>query len=113
MNITANAPVYFRIRISTALLLIALSLLPFAAFWIPAPNIPEAPLYLHNFLAYFFYYLSPHLLLIALLAAFITAVVLALQRKWMSIIQCIMEVLLCFVTAGFFPVALSRLHEDG
>lgn len=100
MDDIKNKPGYFRVRISTALLLIAFILFPFALLRIQIPNIPKES-FLYACLVQF----SFDLLLISFLASFITAVVLAFQRKWWGVVQCIGEMLLCLSTTLFIPVS--------
>ncbi len=94
---------FVRFRISTALLLVALVGFPFAALWfrVPNPFTAETPLWvLHNWL---FFDLSPILLVLAFVASLITAIVIAIRRRWRSIPQCILEMIVCLTCIIFIP----------
>lgn len=92
----------YRIQISTALLLIALLLLPFSALWIPPPYFPFQPILLHNTFAWLYFDASPSLFAISFLVAFVSAVVLGFRQQWYSVAQCLIEMLVCFVCVLFF-----------
>jgi hypothetical protein len=86
---------HFRFRISTALIAIALAGFPFATLWLHMPNpFPEGSV-LGNAYSWLFFDLSPSLFGIGFLASLLTAIVVAIQHKWRSIPQCIIEMAIC------------------
>ncbi len=92
------------IRISTALLIVALLLLPFAAMWVPAPYLPPQPLYLRNILGWLYFEASPQLLIIAFLAAFISLVVLTFKQQSRGFAQYVVEMVVCVLSFIFIPL---------
>jgi len=70
-------------RISTALLLIAILLFPFASLLVPAPDFVAKEGSLHKFFGWIFYQLSPMLLVCSLIASlcFIILSLLKARRK--------------------------------
>ncbi|MDD1605592.1 MAG: hypothetical protein LUO95_05480 [Methylococcaceae bacterium] len=92
----------FRVRISTALLLIALLLLPFAALWIAPPYFPSQPVLLHNTFGWLYFGASPNLFAASFLVAFISAVALSFRRQWRAVVQCLTEMGVCFICVLFF-----------
>ncbi len=93
----------FRVRISTALLIVALLLLPFAALWVHPPYFPSQPEYLHNTFGWLYFDASLLLFVCSFVAALISAVVLGIRRQWRSVIQCFIEMVVCFVGLIFIP----------
>ena len=103
MNTAAYAPQHFRLRISTALLLVSLVGFPFAAQWVPVPQIPAEPALLHKTLHWLLFAFPVMMLMVAFVVAFITAVILTFRRMWFGIVQCVIEMGVCIGFAILFP----------
>ena len=95
----------FRFRVSTALIVIALLLSPFALFnvrpiWLPES--PSTPLY--NTVVWIHLDLPVLLFVIAFFIALGTAVVLGVRRRWFGCCQCLAEAGICFAGFVYAPV---------
>jgi hypothetical protein len=94
---------HFRVRISTAILLVGLLGFPFAALWLPAPQVFRAGTKADLFLRWFFYDGSAALLGIAFIAALVTTIVLAIRKRWRSIPQHVLEMAVSLACSFFLP----------
>ena len=91
------------VRISTAILLLALLGFPYAALWIPAPHIFPGGGKGEEIVNWIFYDFTGGLFGVALVAAVITIVVLAVEKKWRSVPQHILEIVICLMAAVYLP----------
>ena len=89
---------------STAFLGLGLLGFPFADLSLPAPRVFPAGSQSEFVLNWIFYDLPVLLLGIVFVVAFITIIVLILRRRWRSIPQHILEMVISFVCAIFLPV---------
>jgi hypothetical protein len=87
----------FRVRISTALLLLAVPTYPFTARWVPVTWIPSEPGFLHKAISWLFLEMSLELIAIAFVASAITCIVLSFQRNWRGVVQSVAELGVCIV----------------
>ncbi|CAN5432261.1 hypothetical protein BH11PSE11_BH11PSE11_22520 [soil metagenome] len=97
-----TAPVT-RLRISTAILLVALLGFPFGVFGLPVPHVFVDGSKAAELLNWYLYDFSSVLLVAAFFAAFVTAVALAVQRRWSSILQPGLEMVISIVCFFFLP----------
>ncbi len=90
-------------RVSTALVLIAILLSPFAIFGVEPPWYPEGFGFAYNFFGWMYYELPVMLLAVAILIALLTSGVLAYRRNWKGTMQCLFEVGVCILGALLAP----------
>jgi hypothetical protein len=92
-----------RVRISTALLACGLLGYPWAVYWLPVPH-PFLPgsnaEWLLNWVLYNF---SGLLIAVAFLAASITFIVFAARKRWRSLPQHVLEMVIAFVCFVSLP----------
>jgi hypothetical protein len=93
----------FRVRVSTALLFLALLGLPTAAHWIPAPRLFAAGSIGGIVFGWVFYDLPVLLALAAFVAALVIIVVVAIQERWRSIPQHVVEMIVCVACVLLTP----------
>jgi hypothetical protein len=83
---------------------VALLGFPFAAFWVGAPNPFTEGTREWRAFSWLFLDLSPLLFVLAFLVALLSALVDALKRRWLSIPQCLAEMIVCFTCFMVIPV---------
>lgn len=93
-----------RFRIGTALMAAAMVGLPFAAFWVVGPNPFQEGTTAWRAFSWVLLDLPPLLFVLGFLVAFISAVADAFRRRWLSIPQCIGEMIVCFTCFMLIPV---------
>ena len=77
--------------------------LPFAAFWVVGPNpFPEGTTAWRVF-SWVLLDVPPLLFALGFVIAFIGAVADAFRRRWLSIPQCIGEMIVCFTCFALIP----------
>ena len=91
----------FRVRISTALVLVAVVLFLVPATW--TSYIPSQPGLLHNAFSWLYFDASSSLFLFAFLIALCSAPVMAYRRNWRGTLQYIFEIAVCIVGVYFTP----------
>jgi hypothetical protein len=92
-----------RLRISSALIIIAIIFVPFSHFGIRPIWFPSKFGLLHNLFSWLYYDLPPILFFIAFILALVFGLVLAYHRKWKGALQCLFEVGVCFAGVLFAP----------
>jgi hypothetical protein len=104
LGVDLEATQIFRVRISTAILIVALACFPYASLWVPPPHLFPQGSKAGETLSWFLYDFSGALFGVALLAALATSIVLAVKKSWRGIPQLIIEMLVCIVCVVSLPV---------
>lgn len=92
-----------RLRISTVLIFIALALAPFSHFNAQPIWFPATPEIVHGFFGWLYFELSVMLFFVTFPIALLTAAVLVYRHQWQGVLQCLLEMGVCFAGVLLAP----------
>lgn len=93
-----------RIRVSTALLIVGITLSPFALFGMEPLYLPEEAGLLRNVFVWVQYDLPIGLFAVCFLIALVSAGIFLFRKNWVGLLQCLVEVIVCFIGILCAPV---------
>ncbi|MDR3416330.1 MAG: hypothetical protein P4L83_09100 [Nevskia sp.] len=94
-----------RLRVSTALLMVALMALPFATLWVGLPGYFPERTFLHGLFGWLYFEMPLQLMALSFVLAFFTGLDLSFRRLWAGAVQCVGEMGAAFSCLLFLSTA--------
>ncbi|MDE3010244.1 MAG: hypothetical protein KGI67_05090 [Pseudomonadota bacterium] len=94
----------FRVRVSSALLALALAGTPTASDWLRLPPVPELPWYWTGVARWALYGMALELFTVAAPIALVMAAMCAYRRQWYGLLQSLLEVTVCVACLLLLPL---------